>query len=163
MTCGAAEVLSAVSEPSRCLYAAKLTTPAMCTKEEQDRLQVSRPAPRLGNLVQGPQRRQYSATAFPCRQRLHCLLGVARDTREMLGRCFCRRAAQRARISFGLGLAYSVDLAENGRRFLRSSLMVTRQAAQTWTRPLSACCGCRRRLMRHMQSWTASKTSFDGW
>ncbi len=33
-------MLSAVSEPSRCLYAAKLTTPAMCTKEELDRLQV---------------------------------------------------------------------------------------------------------------------------
>mmetsp|Transcript_461 Transcript_461/g.1369 ORF Transcript_461/g.1369 Transcript_461/m.1369 type:complete len:387 (+) Transcript_461:612-1772(+) len=41
VTCGAAEVLSAVSEPSRCVYAAKLTTPALCTKEEHERLQAA--------------------------------------------------------------------------------------------------------------------------
>jgi Glucosidase II beta subunit-like protein len=35
LSCGAKESLSAISEPSRCVYAAKLATPSLCTKALQ--------------------------------------------------------------------------------------------------------------------------------
>ena len=35
LSCGAIESLSAISEPSRCVYAAKLATPSLCTKALQ--------------------------------------------------------------------------------------------------------------------------------
>lgn len=48
LTCGSAEVLSAVSEPSRCVYAAKLTTPVLCTSEFLQKLQAEVKAAQTG-------------------------------------------------------------------------------------------------------------------
>jgi hypothetical protein len=45
LSCGISEVLSAVSEPSRCMYTARLTTPTLCTSDLLQSLQVPPTSP----------------------------------------------------------------------------------------------------------------------
>lgn len=53
LTCGTSEVLSAVSEPSRCMYTARLTTPTLCTSDLSQSLQgeVQASMVDFGNLM----------------------------------------------------------------------------------------------------------------
>lgn len=40
LSCGAKEQLTAISEPSRCVYAAKLQTPSLCSRALQEKWQA---------------------------------------------------------------------------------------------------------------------------